>query len=131
MEEYFHWTFIITALTLVFLVFAVNPLQVAINEAIQNHAQLQGQRLASAINLMESAPEGTTYLFDMPKIKCKVAVADGIIRIILTPVAGVEVLYSVSMIKTSVAVDNGEFECRGNNNILLTKTGNALKIDFR
>ncbi|MBS3051449.1 MAG: hypothetical protein J4400_04855 [Candidatus Aenigmarchaeota archaeon] len=129
--EPLEWVFVTTFLTLVFIVFAVNPLQVAIGEAIQNSAQLQSQRLASAINLVQSAPEGTTFIFDMPKLKCRVMVTNGLIKLTITPVAGADISHTVSMIKTPVIINagpSGEFECR-NNNIQIRKRNGVVEIN--
>lgn len=129
--EPLEWVFVTTFLTLVFVVFAINPLQVAIGEAIQNSAQLQSQRLASAINIAQSAPDGTTYIFDMPKLKCKVMITNGLVKLTITPIAGTDISYTVSVIKTRVNIRNGEFECRNNNNIELKKRSGVLEINAR
>ncbi len=128
--EPLEWVFVVTTLTLVFIVFAINPLQVAIEEAIQNHAQIQAQRLASVINLAQSAPDGTTYLFDMPKLKCRFVIKNGLVHLVLMPVTGGEVTYAVSSIKTVVSIPDREFECKGNNNIELKKRNGVLEINF-
>lgn len=129
--EPLEWVFVVTALTLIFIVFAINPLQAGIDEAIQNHAQLQAQRLASMINIAESAPDGTTYTMDLPKLKCKVKITKGLVDLVITPVTGIDVSYAVSYIKTSTTVRDGEFECRGNNNVELRKRNGVLEINFK
>lgn len=123
-----QWVFIVTALTLVFVAFAINPLQAAIDEAIKSNAQLQAQQLASAINIVSSAPDGTSYIFQMPKGKCNVIITDGFVKMTITPVVGTDLSYIVSLIKTPVKITNGLFDCKGNRNLLMKKTGGTLTI---
>lgn len=127
--EPLEWVFVSTFLVLVFIVFAVNPLQAAIGEAIQNNAQLQSQRLASAINLVQSAPEGTTYVFDMPKTKCNITVTGGLVRLTIMPATGGDISYTTSMIKTPVVINAGSgFTCSSRNNLQLRKRSGAVEI---
>ncbi len=130
-QEPLQWAFIVIAMTLIFIVFAINPLQAAIDEAIKNHAQLQAERLVSAINLATAAPEGTSYVFEMPKLKCKVKITDSFVKMIITPVAGVEISHTTSIIKTPVTIPSGEFECKANSRIEMKRTGDRLDIFFR
>ncbi len=137
MDEYLHWVFIVTALTLVFLVFAINPLQAAIEEAVQNHAQLQGQRLISMINIAQKSPDGTEYKFEMPKLNCTVHMSDNILKITISPAVGIDVIYAGSVTKTSTEITLvktppvDEFRCRDNGIILLQKTGGKLLISAK
>lgn len=110
--EPLQWVFVLTALTLIFIVFATNPLQLAINEAIQGDAQLQAQRFASIINIMSTAPDGTIYTFDMPTSKCSVKITDSFVRLTITPAVGGKINYTVSLIKTPTEIINKEFECK-------------------
>lgn len=129
--EQLYMVLTILLLTLILVVFAVNPLQAAIEEGVRNHAQLQAQRFASIINLMETAPDGTRYEFDMPTEKCKVTITDSFIKLTITPVAGQDIFHVVSLTKTSVPVTKGEFECRANRNIEMIKNNGVLEIRFR
>src|SRR3989338_3059152 len=129
--EPLEWIFVTTFLTLVFIVFAVNPLQVAIGEAVQNSAQLQSQRLASVINIVQSSPDGTTYRFGMPNANCKVHITNGLIHMVITPVAGGDISYTVSGIKTLTVIDagtNGEFICRSNSALEIRKRNGKVEI---
>lgn len=110
--EPLQWIFVVTALTLVFIVFAINPLQTAIDQAVQNNAQLQAQRLASVINMMESAPPGTSYTFGMTSARCKVNITDSFVKLTIIPSAGLEIPYIVSILKTDTQVQNINFDCR-------------------
>lgn len=124
--EPLQWIFIVTALTLVFVVFAINPLQVAIEEAIENNAQLQAQRLASVINLVGSAPSGTSYTFDMTSTRCRVNITDSFVKITIIPSTGLEVPYVVGIIKTDAQIQNINFDCK--RVLELKKAGNRLDI---
>ncbi|KHO47687.1 MAG: hypothetical protein QT00_C0002G0347 [archaeon GW2011_AR5] len=129
--EPLEWIFVTTFLTLVFIVFAVNPLQVAIGEAVQNSAQLQSQRLASVINIVQSSPDGTTYRFNMPNANCRVLITNGLIHMSITPVAGTNISYTMSGIKTPTIINagtNGEFACRANRLLEIRKRGGAVEI---
>lgn len=130
-QQPIEWVFIVTALTLIFVVFAINPLQAGIDEAIQGNAQLQAQRLASAINMISTAPPGTTYNFYMPDTKCTVTITDGLVRMRTNPVIGKDIEYSVGIIKTPVTITKGTFDCKNNKIIKLTKSGNFLQITTR
>jgi hypothetical protein len=123
-----QWVFIVTALTLVFVVFAVNPLQAGIDEAIRETASLQAQRLVSAINLVSSAPDGTIYNFEMPDSKCNVKITDSFVTLTITQVTGIKITQTESIIKTPTTITNGEFDCKTNKILLLRKIGNTLMV---
>lgn len=126
--EPIQWIFIVTALTLVFVVFAINPLQAGIDEAIKGTAKLQAQRIVSAINLVSSSPDGTTYNFEMPDSKCKVKITDSFVSLTITPVAGNDITHTESIIQTPVGITNDEFDCKLKKNLVLRKNGNTLNI---
>jgi len=122
--------FVSGALILTFVAFAVNPMQVAIEEAVRSDAQLQAQRIVSVINLMETAPDGTSYSFDMPNTKCNVAITDDFVKITLTQATGGGKSHTSSIIKTSTKIKTGNFVCSNNMNIMFRKNG-MLDIGFR
>ncbi|HLD38734.1 MAG TPA: hypothetical protein VJB05_00280 [archaeon] len=124
--EPLQWIFVVTALTLVFVVFAINPLQVAIEEAVQNNAQLQTQRLASVINMMRSAPSGTSYTFSMTNTKCRVNITDNFVKLTIIPSAGLEVPYTVSTINTGTPIQNINFDCK--RTVQFRNTGSRLDV---
>ena len=120
--------FVWTAVILIFLVFVVNPLQASIDEAIKGSAQLQAQRLASTINMASTAQDQTTYNFEMPNAKCNATITDRFVRVQIKPELGDSLEYTVSLIKTSVIITKGTFDCKKNRNLRLTKIGNLLRI---
>lgn len=124
--EPLQWIFVVTALTLVFVVFAINPLQVAIEEAVQNNAQLQTQRLASVINMMRSAPSGTSYTFSMTSTKCRVNITDGFVKLTIIPSTGLEVPYITSIINMTTPIQNINFDCK--RSVQFRNTGSRLEI---
>lgn len=126
--EPLQWIFVVTALTLVFIVFAINPLQVAIEEATQNNAQLQAQRIASAINLMLTAPDGTTYSLEMPKARCKLTVAQNFTRLTIIQLNGADISHTASLISTDAAIKGGEFSCGRRMQLSREKASNELEI---
>ena len=126
--EWLQWAFITLALSLIFIVFAINPLQQGIDEAIKGNARLQAERIASAINIISGAPGGTTYTLEMPDIKCTVTITNSFVRMHTFPTGGPELDFSVSIIKTPVTITTGQFECRKDLNMRLARIGNLLKI---
>ena len=122
-----HWVFIVTALTLTFVVFAVNPLQVGIDEALRSNAELQAQRIASTINLVASAPDGTTYTLELPDVKCKINITSQFVTMRSVPAVGIELQYTISVIKTSTQVIGGNFDCK-QNTLHLRKSNGVLTI---
>ncbi len=122
--------FIGTALMLSFFAFAVNPMQVAIEEATRSDAQLQAQHIISVINLMNTAPDGTSYSFDMPNTKCNVTITDDFVKMTVAQATGGDKSHISSIIKTSTPIKTGTFECMNNRNILFRKNG-MLDIGFR
>ena len=124
--EPLQWIFVVTALTLIFVVFAINPLQVAIEEAVQNNAQLQAQRLVSVINMMRSAPSGTSYTFTMTSTKCRVNITDNFVKLTIIPSAGLEVAYTISTIKTDTPIQNINFDCK--RTVQFRNTGSRLDV---
>lgn len=129
--EPLQWVFVVTALTLVFVVFAINPLQVAINQAIQSDVELQAQRLASTINIVRTSPDGTVYTFDMPNSKCLVTITDSFVKLTVIPVTGLDISQTISLIKTDTPINGGTFECKGNRQVEMKKTNGILGITFR
>lgn len=125
--EPLQWLFVVTALTLVFVVFAINPLQAAIDEAIKNNAQLQSQRLVSVINLVAGAPDGTRYTLEMPRMKCTVDITDRFVKMTITLVTGVDIYYTASLIDTPVDIVARPLDCKSGN-IVMMKTASRLEI---
>lgn len=126
--EPLYWLFIRMALILSFVVFAVNPMQAAIDDAIQHDARLQAERLASTINMMVTAPEGARYSFEMPRANCRVTITKGFVKMTIMPVSGGEITNTIGLIKTDTPIKGNEFECRTNRQLELRKGRNFLEI---
>lgn len=131
--EPLQWIFVVTALTLIFIVFATSPLQAAINEAVDNNARLQSQRLASVINMISTAPDGTSYTFEMPSSKCKAIITDSFVELTITFFGSTDISHTVSLIKTSTRIspNPSEFNCESNHNIQLIKNNGVLNIKYK
>jgi hypothetical protein len=126
--EPLQWLFITTALTLVFVVFAINPMQAATDEAIANSARLEARRLASAINILSTAPDGATFAFDMPNTRCRVKITGNLVDMKITYLSGQEISETVGIIKTVPVIAEEEFDCKSTPRIKLTKTNGELRV---
>lgn len=107
-----HRLFVIMAITLTIVAFLFSPVQLAIAEATDRDAQIQTQRIASAINLMLSSPDLTSYKIDTPRSACIIVITDSFVRMTTKPAAGQEVSFTASVIKNGIALTGGEFKCK-------------------
>ncbi len=124
-----HWTFILTALTLIFVVGAVNPLQAATEEAVENNARLQAMQVASSINLMSTAPDKTTYIIDTPDSRCTIRISKGVVYLEIRSLDGKTLSEAVSIIETGLDFEEKEFQCRQTPSLRLTKDKGTLRIE--
>ena len=107
-----HRLFVIMAITLTIVAFLYSPVQLAISEATERDAQIQTQRFASAINMMLSSPDLTTYTIDTPRAACTIVITDSFVRMTTKPVTGQKVSFTASIIRNGVSITNGEFKCK-------------------
>ncbi len=121
------WLFVTMALTLIFIVFAVNPLQVAIDEAITNNARLEARRIASAINIVSTAPDGTAYMLNLPRTKCNIRITGDVISVKIN-VGGKDISETIGLLKTVPVVADEEFDCKTMKKIKLLKNDGTLRI---
>lgn len=125
--EALQWVFVTTALVLIFIVFAINPIQLATDDAIQNNAQLQARTIASSINLMSTAPDGSTYRIALPSRPCTLVITEHFVSMKIT-ISNSAISEALGTIKTPAAIKGGEFDCKTKGFIQLRKTGNILEI---
>ena len=124
-----QWLLITTAVTFVFVAAAVSPMQTATEEAIQNSAMLEARRFVSIINILQTAPDGTVYEFDMPTSKCDVLITEDAVRLKITFVSGSEISESIGIIKTGTKIMGGEFDCRETRKIRMKKNNGMLSFE--
>jgi len=109
--EPMQWLLVTLAITLIFVVFAINPMQAATDEAVSQNAYLQVRRIASVINLVASAPDGTTYSIDMPMQKCRLLITKNFVKL---DVKGFkETSETYGLISPTGIQDNFEYDCNG------------------
>lgn len=125
--EPLQWLFISLALVLAFLVFSINPIQGATDEAIKTSARLEARRIASTINLMATAPEGTSYTVSLPNTRCTIRITGSFVVIDINK-NGQELSETFSILKTVPVIADQEFNCKETPAMKLTKTGGVLRI---
>ncbi len=123
------WLFITTAVTIVFVIAAVSPIQTATEEAIRNSAMLEARRFVSIINILQTAPDGTVYEFDMPNTKCNVLITENAVRLKITFVSGQEISETIGMIKTKARIARNEFDCRETRKMKIKKNNGVLSFE--
>ena len=121
--EPLQWIFVTAAITLVFVVYALNPIQGAIDEAIANNARLQARMLASSINLIADAPDGTAYSMPFPSSKCHILITPHAVEVTTQndpQIYGLEATATIS--------HNYEFDC-GPGSVQITKQNGVLNFE--
>ncbi len=126
--EPLHWTFILTALTLIFVFAAANPLQLATEEAVKTNARLQALQIASTINLLSTAPDKTTYIIDMPDARCTLRITPALVYLKIKSTSDQELAEAVSIIQTDLKITEKSFECRETKALRLVKDKGMLEI---
>jgi hypothetical protein len=68
--------FVSLVFVMMFIAFAANPLQSAIDAAIDNDARLNANFLTSAANLLQASPSGTSYMLNLPNAECQINITE-------------------------------------------------------
>ena len=79
--EPMNWLLVSTAITLIFIVIAISPMQAATEEAVSSNVYLQVRRIASIINMVSSGPDGMLYTMDMPVKDCTLLITPDIVKL--------------------------------------------------
>ena len=124
--EPMEWLFVTAAITLLFVVFAVSPMQAAIDEAVESNAYLQVRRIASVINLVSSGPDGMTYMLDMPGKKCNLLITQDFVKLVSEGVKPSREIYGLIM--PSAVPHNFQFDC-ASGTLKITKIGGVLNFE--
>ena len=79
--EQLQWLVIIISITLIVTVFGVGILQSGVKAAVESNAPLILKEISGIISSMQAAPDGTTHIYDLPKMNCKISVNENYVRI--------------------------------------------------
>ncbi|HLD85001.1 MAG TPA: hypothetical protein VI968_00435 [archaeon] len=71
------WTLIALLILAVELVFLIENVFGAVDQAAEMNNVLNGEHIAGIINLMQSSPAGTVHAYNIPKGKCIVKISPG------------------------------------------------------
>lgn len=124
-----EWAFISLVLSLIFVSFAMNPLQNSIDEIARNNEKMMMQEIASGINLVEISPDGTTYNVQIPikaKDSCTLDVKNGLVRVVMADGGKKTTIFS-SYINSSTKVEPGSLNCLASS-VTITKNGGSVRI---
>ena len=118
-----QWTFVVLVVTLIIIVFAVNPLQGAIDEAVANNANLAAQEIRSAVNILQTMPDITTYRIDLDARNCKIWINQ---NEVIVEMKGINA--TLGLIQTGKEIDKFKMDCSQKNFIEITREGNKIKF---
>jgi len=119
------WLGMVLSITLIIVSLSVSPLSGAVTQAIKTSARLNAQRMGSAINILQTSPDGTCYAHILPKNPCKVVVSSKSVTFAMESF-GNFYNYTMDLIQ-GVPVNNITIYCDPNNE----KTIYAVRFDDR
>jgi hypothetical protein len=82
-QDTLQWAFVSLLIALLFITFAINPMQKSVEEVARNNEKVVMQELVTAINLAEASYDLTDYKTLIPargRDKCTIEIKNGIIR---------------------------------------------------
>ncbi len=132
-QDSLQWTFISILVALLFVSFAVSPLQNSVEEAARNTEQIVVQELVSAINLAQashSTTDYTSFVAVRGKEKCTLEAHDGIVKATFEDNAKKRVVFGHYLVTESVVrVDtpDGQIDCRAGS-IAVKKSGQLVTL---
>jgi hypothetical protein len=121
--EPLQWTFITLAITLVIVVFAINPLQSAIDQAIASSAELTAEKLRSAINLMQVFPSVSEHTVEIKARKCKIKIDEKSVTVEMKTSA------TLNLIQTDNKIISKEIDCSNQKILKIKKFGNEIRFE--
>lgn len=68
------WSVINIVITTVIIVFGISVLFSGIDARVETDQALRSQEMASIINLIQNAPDGTSHEYRMPRVGCDVSI---------------------------------------------------------
>ncbi|MEM7819401.1 MAG: hypothetical protein QXD48_01065 [Candidatus Aenigmatarchaeota archaeon] len=130
--EPLQWAFIVLVLLLVFILFAINPLQQAIDAAIANNAMINANFLASIINLMQASASNMEYMLDLPKTDCIIKINEKGVTYHSTKR---DIIYTMDLIQNyklsdfskKILIPITEINCK-DKIAIIRKIGNAIMV---
>jgi len=75
------WAFISLVLAVVLVTAFYNPVSASINEAYRTRARFLAQDIASGVNMLGNAPDGTSYDITIPKTDCTIDIYNTFVRV--------------------------------------------------
>ena len=79
--EHLQWISVIIGLTLIITMFGFGILQSGVKAAVESNAPLVAREIAGIINVIQTAPDGTTHTYVLPKMGCKIFIQENFIRL--------------------------------------------------
>ena len=133
------WTLIALLILAVELVFLIENVFGAVDQAADMNNVLNGEHIAGVVNLLQSSPRGTLHAYNIPKGKCIVKIAPGSINFTNTEKVGSPKYYSKGYTKVidadlnsivTVSEDFFEIECsrKKEQRIFFKNCGNTIKV---
>ncbi len=128
--EPLYWTLIIVVMSLLFLTFSSPLLSRSVDEAARNNEGIIFQNIISGINIVQTSPDTTSYIIQIPgsRQKCQLEARNGLAKLTLIDGGRKSVLFS-SYIASSVPVstDTQPIDCL-DGEIVITKINGAVRI---
>jgi len=123
--EPIQWAFVTLVATLAIVVFAVNPLQMAIDQAIANNAELTAQEIRTAINVIQAMPDVSEHVMDLRPRNCKITIDKESITVEIKDTKAI-----LGIIQTDAEIkESTEILCSEKDAIKLTKAGNVIEVE--
>lgn len=128
LEWMINWIPIMLLISLIFVVWiGTNALGTA-NDAIRLNTKFKGIQIASALNGMQGAPEGTMHFFDLPRLdeEC-ISFRDN--SVIVRSVGNVTVyLTELQVGNASISAPSEPINCKDNRRLILEKKVTTIDV---
>jgi len=119
-----QWAYIVLTISLLIIVFAINPLQAALDTAIANNAELTAEKLRAAIDIMQTMPSRAEHTMSIYAKKCKIYVDQKSVTV------EIKTNITLNLIQTSntIVPPVVPIDCEERRTITIQRIGNTIRI---
>ncbi|MBI2172914.1 MAG: hypothetical protein HYT73_01740 [Candidatus Aenigmarchaeota archaeon] len=119
--------FISITILLIMLVGFASPLQASVQDVINTDASLQAELIASKINVLRAAPDGTGTRISLPDAKCTVKFENTFLTITYQKAVSSPTTVTKHLIQNPTVIQSFEEECP--NSFFLKKNNGVISVD--
>lgn len=121
------WAFILIAIVLIIVAWALNPIYSSILAAQQNSARLNAQEIAGVINIMKTSSSDMVYKASLPAVTCKFEVNERLVKFDLSA-GGKNHIAIMDIVQTPVKIlSNQQYSC-DRKTIIIEKQGGTVSV---